>query len=150
MSLCIFRICVCVSVCVCVKLFYGRAWKYTMAFVAYCVCLCVWAIILLIYESSFKGLHTINYAYISSNGILQFTHIQRSQLDTLSMKLNGLITRLGCNSKREMKVTEFPIFLINLKFRGSFKDLICTNEIGIKIIKFVFFYSRGNLRTFIV
>lgn len=40
----------------------------------YCVCLCVWAIILLIYESSFKGLHTINYAYISSKGILQFTH----------------------------------------------------------------------------
>lgn len=77
----------------------------------YCVCLCVWAIILLIYESSFKELHTINYAYISSNGILQFTHIQRSQLDTLSMKLNGLITRLGCNSKGKLKLRNFPYSL---------------------------------------
>lgn len=125
--LCVFSyVCLCLCVCVCVwSCFMAGHESILWHLLPYCVCLCVWAIILLIYESSFKGLHTINYAYISSNGILQFTHIQRSQLDTLSMKLNGLITRLG--SKREMKVTEFPIFLINLKFRGSFKDLICTN-----------------------
>lgn len=57
------------------------------------VFVCIWAIILLIYESSFKGLlqTSINYAYISSNGILQFTQL----VDALSMELNGLITRLG-------------------------------------------------------
>lgn len=113
MSLCIF-VSVSVSLCLCVCV-----WSCFMAghesilwrLLPYCVCLCVWAIILLIYESSFKGLLTINYAYISSNGILQFTHIQRSQLDTLSMKLNGLITSLGCNSKGKLRLRYFPYSL---------------------------------------